>query len=52
VSRIPYVVGYLVFTSFLTRMGILAGWGYDAGYIGPMLLVITLSFILAVFNDP
>lgn len=50
-SRFLAIAAYLLFTSFLTRLGCIAGWGYDPGYVGPMLLIIAASFMLAIYND-
>lgn len=50
-SRFLAITGYLLFTSFLLRLGFIAGWDYDPGYVGPVFLVIATSFMLAIYND-
>jgi|694.fasta_scaffold46529_2 hypothetical protein len=46
-SKFLYVLAYVMFSSFIIRVAIIAGWSHDPGYIGPALLVFVAGFILA-----
>ena len=46
-SKFLYSLAYVMFSSFIIRVAIIAVWSHDPGYIGPALLVVVAGFILA-----
>lgn len=44
------VFGLWVFAhSLLLNIGIKAGWGYDPGYVGPMIIVLIFNLTIALY---
>lgn len=44
-------IAYLLINTALFNFGIKAGWGYDPGIVGPLLIIISLNLIIAVFSS-
>lgn len=50
-STFVALVAYLLINTTLINFGIRAGWDYDPGYVGPLLIVISLNLIIAAYTS-
>lgn len=44
-------VAWILINSLILNIGIKAGWNYDPGYIGPILLVFLLNITIAMYGS-
>lgn len=42
---------WILLNTLLFSLGIELGWGFDPGYVGPMLIVIVLHFTVALYSS-